>query len=214
VTPLAHLTSKFSMSVGIRADRQKRFEEIRAKVPGWSNVGHLVFFDAVMANPAIKDVLVCGVYHGLDLLLLEEAARHAGRTDVKLTGVDLFSGKPCADWPLEKCGMTWQQAGFGEPPTLEQAWKNAPFAHIVQQDAARCMSQSPGEFDFAYLDTAHDEHTVRSEIRQARLAVRRSGMVAGDDYTGPDPSWGVEKVVTEMLPHHGVMFERIWFANL
>jgi len=210
--PVAHFTNAFSLEVGISTRVHDRFKVVKERIAGWSTTAHLAFFDAVMKDPAIKDVLVCGVYHGLDLALLEDAANLAGRTDVKFTGVDLFSGKPCADWPQEKCGMSWQAAGYGEPPTLALAWKNAPQASIVQQDAANYMFQTPNAFDFVYLDTSHDEWTVRREIGAAAVALRPNGFLAGDDYTGP-AEWGVEKAVKELLPHHGVLFGRIWFSN-
>lgn len=213
--PVAHTLDKLSFSVGMPRSVVERFTAAKVQIAGWSNPAHLAFFDAVLSNPAIKDVLVCGVYHGLDLVLMRDAAKNAGReSEVKFTGVDLFSGKPCADWPMEKCGMSWQLAGFGEPPTLAEAWKNAPFAHIVQQDASRIMLDSPGGFDFIYLDTSHDERTVRREIVAAKTALRPNGLIAGDDYTSPEGiEWGVEKVVQEMLPGHGVLFSRIWFSN-
>jgi hypothetical protein len=210
--PVAHLTDAFSLSVGIPMRTHQRFTAIKERIPGWSTTAHLAFFDAVVRNPAINDVLVCGVYHGLDLALLANAATQADRT-LNLTGVDLFSAEPCADWPEAKRGQTWQQAGFGEPPSMAAARQNAPVAVLVRGDSATFLRESGMRFDFIWLDTSHDAETVRGEIHAAKLALRPNGLLAGDDYTGPDAAWGVEKVVKELLPSHGVFFSRIWFSN-
>lgn len=206
-----------SCAVGFRSSLVDRFHAVRGTnterpIPGWSVPEHLAFFESVVSNPDITDILVCGVYFGLDVMLIERAAQQVGRK-VRIFGVDLFSGAPCADWPADKRGMSWEAAGFGPAPTLDQANKNAPYALLIQSDAAQYMRTAPAAFDFIYLDTSHDAATVRAEINAATIALRPHGLLAGDDYTGPDPSWGVADAVKELLPHHVTLFDRIWLSN-
>ena len=189
----------------------EKLRELRATIPGWSNVAHAAFFQAVARSIQPKArVLICGVYHGLDLALMEWAARDA-KVEIELHGVDLFSDKPCADWtPEQKARGSWQANGFGPPPDIEAAKQNAPSAKITKMNAYVFMLQFPLLFDVIYLDTSHDEVTVGHEIGAAQKILAPGGIIAGDDYYEPNTHWGVDKAVQTALPHHVVLASRIW----
>lgn len=187
---------------------------LRQTIPGWSNELHQIFFKAVLADESVKSVLVCGVYHGLDLAIMRGLldAHWPGR-DVRLVGVDLFSAESCADWPPEKRHLTWEDAFNCPPPSIEAARRNCPKAEIIACSSVAYLGQCAGNFDFIYLDTSHDETTVAAEIgNSVKLHIdgqTTPRILAGDDYCGP-AEWGVDRAVNALLPQHAVLFDRIW----
>jgi hypothetical protein len=198
--------------------------DARRQIPGWSLPIHYTLFGHVLAalgaakpsEALAKEgplrILVCGVYHGLDLALIQHAARALGRK-IELVGVDLFSDQPCADWPAEKRHLTWEQAFDCAPPSIVAARLNAPGAEIVQMDSVSYLMRHPGEFDFIWFDTSHDEKTVLNECVWGVDALREGGLVGGDDYYQPGTYWGVDRAVAQVFPHHIALFNRLWLAS-
>lgn len=204
------------ISRGAFVEIEDRFRSVTAGIPGWSTIWHYLFFVRALEQlPDGARVCTCGVYHGCDLALISDAAKLL-RKEIRLTGVDLFSTAPCADWPEEKKGMTWKEAFGVEPPDIEAARRNAHGARIIQADSISFLRANREAFDFVYLDTSHDYLTVIKEITSARMALDKQGacLLAGDDYHQPGTTWGVDRAVSEWLPHHVVLFDRIWLSGL
>lgn len=220
--PVARIINDWASLASLDIPRERTiFDQHRRRIPGWTEYTQFLFFAAVLAElfreVRTPRILICGVYHGLDLALIANIALRLGRA-IDLHGVDLFSAEPCADWPPGKRGMTWEQAFGCPPPSIEAARRNCPSALISQHSAETFIDCHLGvadrAFDFIYLDTSHDEKTVRGEIIAAK---RRTygAILAGDDYTGPDSfNNGVESAVNALLPDHNVLFNRTWIAQL
>lgn len=196
------------------------FRECRKDIPGWSQPFHYTFFEAVAgALPLRFRAGVCGVYHGLDLKLFAHAARHH-RKEIALAGVDLFSDEPCADWtPEQRARETWEGNGFGQPPDMVAAQRNCPEAILHRSGSVAHLAEHGADYDFIYLDTSHDESTVRAEITALLTArsiapIKRPLFLAGDDYSEPGAGWGVDRAVTALVPDHFVFFNRIWLTYL
>jgi hypothetical protein len=202
----------------------------RSRIPGWTDYQTFAFFRAVLDElfrdpDAIPRILIAGVYHGLDLALIDGlAARYHPNRSYLLTGVDLFSSAPCADWPEEVRHLSWEEAFHCAPPSIEAARHNSPRSEIVQGDAAELLATSRRRsgvlwhdtpFHFVYLDTSHDEKSVRAEIAATVTTHMPGTVLAGDDYTGPGSFiCGVAKAVDYMLPNHHVLFNRTWLTAL
>ena len=183
-------------------------------IRGWSNLGHAVYFDAILATGRVRKILVCGVYHGADLAIIAARADEQ-KIDVELTGIDLFEDKELPDWPEGTKGKTWQQAHHVPPPNLEIAQKNCPRAKILIGDAGQYLVNHAQNFDFIYLDTSHDYETTRREILAVLLSNPRPILLGGDDYeTLPNHPWGVKKACLELIPNHKVFFHRCWLTEL
>lgn len=199
--------------------------EIIERVPGWSGFAHYYFFTALMgalleSKADAAHMLMLGVYRGRDLSFIADIIRrnHQDRVDaVKIIGVDKFSDTPCRDWPEEKLGKDWIAAGFGPPPSIEEARKNigeqAPVT-LVQandEDYLRMIAQAEWyKFDAIYIDTSHDYETVARQIRQCRPLLKPDGILCGDDYL-EDPQWGVIRGVNELCPERAI-FASCWAA--
>jgi len=195
------------------AQAVEKLQLLRRQIPGWSRAEHAIFFRCALAALAPRArVLVCGIYHGLDLALLEWAAEETG-CELDLYGVDLFSDGPCDDWtPEQRARGSWQANGFGDPPSMEAAQRNAPGANLTRMNSYVFMLNSPLLFDMVYLDTSHDEATVEREIQAARKILAPGGIICGDDYYEPNTQWGVHAAVQRLLPHHAVLANRIWIS--
>lgn len=202
-----HLTASLLGSVEL-AEEVKAMGELTKRIPGWSGIYHYCFFRSVLAILKPKRILVCGVYHGRDIVFMQLAAKEP----VAITGVDLFSDKFCADWPVGDREKTWNEAVKSAPPSLEASSRNCRNATIIQGNSLDYLKAHAKEFDFIYLDTSHDYGTVTAEI-SAIKASGFSGLVAGDDYIH-GYNWGVVEAVTEQFPFHLALFNRVWMQEL
>lgn len=183
-------------------------------IPGWSGSLHYLFFEAcIRFLPDNPSILMCGVYHGRDLFLLAAAAKFL-KKPVRLTGVDLFSNEPCADWTeAQKKIGSWELNGFGLPPSMEAAKRNCPEAEIIKTDSYEFMVghslDDVERFNLVYLDTSHDYESIMEEIVAAKSIGQ---LISGDDYTG-QPHWGVKRAVDEAFSSRAVFGDCIWLAQ-
>lgn len=213
IPDLANLTNGLSAYMAVHQKIFNRYSELKEGVPGWSEIAHFVFFRELLKVKPNARILVVGVYHGLDLRYLAGIAQDLGQ-EIHLTGVDLFEDRPCADWPEELRGKTWEEAQGVLPPNEEAARRNCPSALIVKGDSVDFMSKcAPCSFDIIILDASHDELSLLLEIGAARRILAPGGILCGDDYTWNCPTAGVDKAVQALLPNHLVWRDRIWIAQ-
>jgi hypothetical protein len=195
----------------------ERLAEFSRCVPGYSDARHYQFFRHLLVSADIANILILGVYFGRDITFLLEAARRANRR-VTITGVDKFSDDECADWPAEKRGCTWEQAGFGAAPSLEAATAHInPFragaaVNLIRQHDATFLAETKAQYDLIYLDTSHDYETVLRQMRQAAPRLTRNGILAGGDYSDAG-TWGVHRALSEAAPGHTIFAGWLWLAT-
>jgi hypothetical protein len=185
---------------------------------GYSRRAHWNFFKTVLSDPGVTRVCVLGVYKGRDLGYMAAILHQLGRTDVRLVGVDKFEDKYCDDWPDQLRAMTWQQAGFGEPPDLEEARGNLrrlgldSDVHLHRDLAENFLATTRDTFDFIYIDTAHDYASTLALIELAVRRLRPAGLVGGDDFSD-DGTWGVASAVKDSFDDFQVFSNWIWLAR-
>jgi hypothetical protein len=186
---------------------------------GWSTREHWAFFETLFRDhPGVRDVCILGVYHGRDIAYMATLLRRLKRAGYSITGVDRFSDGPMPDWPPEKVGLTWEQAGFGPAPVRERALDNltALGLHegvtLVPSDAVAFLQATDRLFDFIYIDTSHDYETTVAHIRAALPRLAAGGVIGGDDFSD-EGTWGVRRAVqhcfTRFRGHKG----SIWSAD-
>lgn len=211
--PLAILTDNLCRLVGVGEKDIARLRELKEGIPGWSELAHYIVFRELLRTKPNASVLMCGVYHGLDLTYMAGIAQDLGQT-VRLVGVDLFENAETTDWPDEDKGkgLTWEQSSFHAPgPSMEASKKNCPTAELHKGDAVAFMRNCQEKFDIIFLDDAHDLGTLMAEIPAALAILKPGGLLAGDDYIWCKNE--VKQAVCELLPHHAVLFQRIWVAE-
>jgi len=219
MTPTARIINDTTLNVVRSAPNDaERFNELVQKIPGWSQFIHQAFYLAILRHlmsigkpPAI---LVCGVYRGLDLAIITDLAeRYFPHNTLTIDGVDLFSAEPCADWPESKRSMSWEQAFGCRPPSFEAAKSACSHALLHKANSIDFLREHAGEYDFIYLDTSHDEATVRAEIEAIQQNAKPGLILAGDDYTGNGGfECGVSRALDALLPTHTPLFNRLWLA--
>ena len=203
--------------VALSQQDEARCAAIMSRVRGYSDGKHYAFFKALLARPEVKDVLILGVYHGRDIAFMRDCLLSAGRIDVWIVGVDKFSDTPCADWPAGSIGKSWQDAGFGPPPDIEQARRNCGAETsgpvlLSESDDERFLAHTEGKFDAVYLDTSHDFATVNRQLKQVRRVCKPSAIICGDDYSDRG-TWGVKRAVTASFNQHTVFAGWIWASG-
>ena len=195
---------------------------IMERVPGWSKAYHFLFFKAVMqAMPELRSILILGVYMGRDICFMLEAAKFR---PLQVVGVDKFNAEPCDDWPVEKRGMTWEEAFHCAPPSLELAQKNTntqladtdlqTVTLIQASDDDWLTAHNPSHaYDLIYVDTSHDKATCLRQFAQVKKLCHPNTIIAGDDYAPLEKMWGVSDAVAEAFTSHQVLADTIWFAG-
>lgn len=192
-----------------------RAKKMRETLPGWANGANLGFFEEMIDElPCGASVLVCGVYHGMDLKMMADRANF-WKKRVNLYGVDLFANQPYPDWneDQKKAGSTWEKALGFPPPSIEAARENCPQARFIVSRSSHYMQLTPRKFDVIYLDTAHDYENVKEEIKASKNCLKPDGLLSGDDYKATMQNYGVDRAVIELCPEHQVLFDRVWISR-
>jgi hypothetical protein len=196
----------------------QRIEPINARIRGWSNVSHYLFFKSWLdAFPEAKSVLIVGVYLGRDISYMLDAA---GERALNVTGVDKFNALPCDDWPAEKRHMTWEEAFNCPPPDMEQARKNIAVVQksqhtvtLIKADDKDWLESATGAFCLCFYDASHEKASVSRQLRQGHKLCHPETIVSGDDFSEVQPGWGVETAVREAFRSFYHIDYRVWFTD-
>ncbi len=196
----------------------ERVKFISGCVPGWSDARHYAFFKLLLAS-GVRDILILGVYRGRDMAFILDIAKryHQGKF-FRLTGVDKFSSGPCADWPEEKRGMTWEEAGFGPPPSIESARRVLDAirenneVRLERCDDIKWLRECGQYYDAVHFDTSHDFETVAEQLGAVGAVCHADTLLCGDDYSNQG-TWGVKRAVEEGTRAHQVLFDWLWFSS-
>lgn len=201
---------------------EDRCRAIVEATPGYSGAIQYNFFQHILQEPWVKDILMLGVYHGRDLAFIADIAKDYPEREFTLVGVDKFSDTPCADWPKEKLGLSWREAGYGRPPSHDSALENIrKFAgenvrlELYKQHDIEFLELETRKFDLIYHDTAHDYDTVRRQIGQVKKLCHEKTFICGDDYSdnGGQSNWGVKSAVNDSFTSHLVFGDWIWIGR-
>lgn len=198
----------------------KRCNEICLSVPGYSGSAHYCFFQGLLADPALKSLLILGVYHGRDIcFLLDILKRHHPGRFFRIVGVDKFTDTPCADWPADRRTLGWEKAGYGKPPSLESTLRNtspledAARVEIHQmEDEDFLLGAEEGQFDVIYYDTSHDKKSLVRQLKQSRSRMHAGTVLCGDDFRD-EGTWGVVSAVRESFNCYSVYYDYIWMSK-
>ncbi|MBZ5637124.1 MAG: class I SAM-dependent methyltransferase [Acidobacteriia bacterium] len=199
------------------AERRQK-DEVDSVCIGYSGDGHWNFFRTIARRPNLRKLCVLGVYHGRDVAYLSALLAREGRGDAAIVGVDKFEDTPCKDWPESASGLSWRQAGFGEPPDIETTRRNLARlgldrnVSLRKQEAESFLAKTAEVFDFIYVDTSHDYHSTDRTIRLAMRRLNPDGTIAGDDFSDRG-TWGVASAVRDSFVKFEVLSDWIWLAR-
>ena len=191
------------------------WDRINRRCRGYSGPGHWRAFERMLAEPGIRRIGVLGVYHGRDIGYMAAILRALGRRDHEIVGVDRFEDSACADWPEELRGLSWEEAGFGPPPSLEVARDNLAALGLdegvvlVKGTAEDFLAGTDRRFDLLYLDTSHDYETTVRQLELAAPRVAPEGWLAGDDFSDRG-TWGVARAVRDCFRRFETFYDWIW----
>lgn len=147
-------------------------------IPGWL---HETEAEQLAKLAAGKRVLEIGSYCGLSTVCMARTAEH-------VTAVDYFDGR-----------------GTPQPmDTLEDFRRNIG-RYGVANKVAVCLPHEPlplAEYDFAFIDGAHDYESVQHDIRRACGVLAPGGLIAFHDYNAPMHP-GIGQAISELVADGG-----------
>lgn len=210
-----HIAASFGQGGQAKADEQRA--RIDAVCKGYSTQLHWLFYEHLFAKCAPKNICVLGVYFGRDIAYMAAILENMGAKDYRIVGVDKFEDSPGADWPEGTENLTWEDAGYGEPPAIEKALAAlnelglAANVELHKQLADEFLTQTDRLFDLIYIDVSHDYDTTVSAIKHAAKHIRPGGIIAGDDFTNQG-TCGVADAVRESFTAFNVAGDWLWYA--
>ena len=194
----------------------QRVADIAARVPGYSGDLHYKWWRILLHQVAPESLLMLGCYHGRDIaFLLDILHQYHPEHRMRIVGVDKFSNDDCLDWAPQQKGKTWQEAGFGEPPSFEAATRNisampgSEMVELVQSRDEDYLARCSETFRVSYLDTDHTGPTVYRQLKQCRRVLSPNGILCGDDYANAG-TWGVIDAVRNSFHLHQVFEGYVW----
>lgn len=186
---------------------------------GYSGNSHWQFFrNFLKTQPSVRKICVLGVYYGRDIAYINHFLKQLGRENYSIIGIDKFENNYCEDWPVNLRGLTWEEAGFGLPPSLAAAENNlitlglSDNVFLYSEKDDEFLKNSEENFDFIYIDTSHDYETVKKLISLAAKKVTNDGFLGGDDFSDQG-TWGVKRAVKESFSQIQVFDKWIWLAR-
>ncbi len=202
----------------IMGSDMERVALLQRAFPGWSDARQYLFFKSLL-GAGVRRVLMTGVYRGRDLsFLCDVALRYHPKTRFEFVGVDKFDAGPCADWPENKRGLSWEAAGFGPPPDIDFARRMLEHVRginsieLIKGDAVEYMKNCGRFFDGVYHDTSHDFDTCSREFGAVSKVTHELSIISGDDYSNAG-TWGVKRAVEQHFKAHRVLFDWVWVSS-
>jgi len=193
-------------------------EDINNVCIGWSNNSHVQFFTKILSDPRINNICICGVYYGRDIAYIKNINNSLYNRNIKITGIDLFSDDPGADWEEHKKNMTWEEFCGMPSPTKEKAENNLKKLNLfdnnitlIKNKDSDFLEQTNEQFDFIYLDTAHDYNTVKVSIDKSINKLNNFGIIGGDDFADSS-TWGVKSAVEKSFYKYELIGS-CWYTN-
>ena len=186
---------------------------------GYSTEDHWKSFRRVLGARPIRKLCILGVYYARDVAYLASILESLGRSDYHITGIDKFDDSACEDWPDDKKGLSWQEAGFGSAPALARARSNLEElglddkVTLLQGLGEEYLDGTDASFDLIYIDTSHDYETTRRSIAAAVPRVAVGGMIGGDDFSD-EGAWGVARAVRGCFEQFELDANWIWWAEV
>jgi hypothetical protein len=210
-----NIIQKIELRFGKRSDTQSRIDSV---CKGYSSYLHWRAFKTIFSALRGHNILILWVYQGRDIAYMVSILRSLGISKYTITGVDKFDDSPGNDWPEEKHGMSWQEAGFGLPPSIELAKANLSqlglFENVslIKGRADEILRDTKGTYDFIYIDVSHDYETTLSCIDLSMRKLALKGYLGGDDFSD-NGTWGVASAVRESFSPFKLYYDYIWFAQ-
>ncbi len=192
--------------------------EINSICIGYSTELQWEFFRLVLSHSWIKKIAILGVYYARDVAYMSAIMNQFNRPDYLIVGVDKFEDSFCEDWPEEKRTLSWQEAGYGPAPELEKSRYNLAQlglhknVFLTPKRDADFLKTTQQVFDFIYIDTSHDYHSVKELIKLSYPKLSDRGFIGGDDYSDSE-TWGVASAVKDSFHKHDLYFNWLWLAQ-
>lgn len=176
-----------------RASQAARLARFPAGAEPWAGIGGYFDFAALYDRvarslPTHARVVEVGCLYGRSLVYLAHAAkRHGKRAEV--WGVDLGAGLDGAPDYHHVGTLTANVRAAGVQDVVRV---------VAAESTAGAAAFADGTLDFAFVDAAHDYHSVRCDLQAWWPKVKPGGLLAGHDYRDPG-SPGVAKAVDEFF---------------
>ena len=181
--------------------------EFSRSVPGWFAREEIrLLYQTVRACEGPGDIAEIGSWKGRSTVTTGQALLHAGIRDCRIYAIDHHQGSD---------EETHRQILMSERSTLAAFRHNvraAGVAPLVEEmvmpssEAARALLARGTRLRLAFIDGAHDEESVRDDIRLFMPLVRPGGLVALHDCLPDGPFPGVHRAFeAELAPRAEVV---------
>lgn len=158
--------------------------------------------------PDGANIVEVGVYLGHSVAYMATLAKESGK-DIKIFAVDTFEG---SEEHKRKGVKNFLDEYIDNIFKCEVHKYIHTFMDFDSVSAATHEKLQNIEFDFVFIDAAHDYDSVKSDIEAWLPKVKPGGILAGHDYCDSWP--GVMKAVDELIPDRILTSKSVWYKKL
>jgi len=166
-------------------------------IPGWCDFEKLYSEVVKYAPPNAKFVEV-GSFLGKSACFMAIELIGRNKTDVEFYCVDNWNGVPNVYDPTEqyKGDVLYKQFTENIKPVKD-------YIKVLSMSSIEASKQFDDNYlDFVFIDAGHEYEEVKSDIDAWYPKLKKSGIIAGHDYTDEFP--GVIKAVNEFCKKHNL----------
>lgn len=159
-------------------------------------------FDKLPDGANIAEI---GVFLGHSVAYMVSLAKEHGK-DIEVFAIDTFEGSE----EHKSKGITNFNDAFWYNMTFCRA---TPYITRVRADSISALDDDDvknTDFDFVFIDAAHDYESVKADIAAWWPKVKPGGILAGHDYCEAWP--GVKQAVDEAFPNRQLTSKSVWFT--
>jgi predicted O-methyltransferase YrrM len=143
--------------------------------------------------------------------IIAEVGVFLGHSVAYMATLSKESGKDIAIWAFDrKRGIDISEQKVKENLRNCNVHYHVLVKRIASVEAAN--NSLAGEYDFVFIDAAHDYDSVKADIQAWLPKVKPGGIIAGHDYCDAWP--GVKKAVDELIPDRQLTSKSVWWKRL
>lgn len=189
--------------------------EITQAIPGTADINRFAAYRNLLHTSSVRKILVLGTYMGRDIAFIMALAGLV-QIPVELVGIDRFTDEPGADWPEEKKSLCWEEAGYGQPPDIQEAMRYlndygvSANVRLIKGTYEQYLASCSEDFDLIVFDTSCDTPTIMNQIGLSGKLLRGQGYLMGSGYLGTN---GVRTALKECLHTHWLIENDTWLVQ-
>jgi len=160
---------------------------------GAPNFERALIMDRIIETTPVQDILEIGTGRGLGCVTMAQAGEYYGK-DVSIITIDCTGPESKQDWPIRLNGV--DHSRFASRNEIWDEHFNHKTTDKITQitgystDLLPRLVREGRKYDLIFIDGGHDPYSVISDLSNAMMLIRPSGIILMDDFA-PLQEYGI-----------------------